>query len=114
MMRAIVLSSAALATRTRSAASRLIEPAKTPSPAPVTGESFPSTKGAGDGVFAGSINREAALRVRVATPEQERRHQNDEEGEADDERHVPAREAVDEALRRASSSPARPASMSLL
>lgn len=33
---------------------------------PVTGESFPSTKGAGDGVFAGSINREAALRVRVA------------------------------------------------
>jgi hypothetical protein len=27
---------------------------------------FPSTKGAGDGVFAGSINREAALRVRVA------------------------------------------------
>ena len=33
---------------------------------PVTGESVPSTKGVGDGVFAGSINREAALRVRVA------------------------------------------------
>jgi Cd2+/Zn2+-exporting ATPase len=34
--------------------------------APVTGESIPNTKGVGDGVFAGSINREAALRVRVA------------------------------------------------
>lgn len=32
---------------------------------PVTGESIPSTKGVGEGVFAGSINREAALRVRV-------------------------------------------------
>ena len=35
MMRAIVLSSAAFVTRTRSAASRLIEPAKTPSPSPL-------------------------------------------------------------------------------
>lgn len=32
---------------------------------PVTGESIPHTKGVGDSVFAGSINREAALRVRV-------------------------------------------------
>lgn len=32
---------------------------------PVTGESIPRTKGVGDSVFAGSINREAALRVRV-------------------------------------------------
>ena len=32
---------------------------------PVTGESIPRTRGEGDGVFAGSINREAALRVRV-------------------------------------------------
>ncbi|REG52542.1 cadmium-translocating P-type ATPase [Paracoccus versutus] len=32
---------------------------------PVTGESVPVTKGPGDGVFAGSINTEAALRVRV-------------------------------------------------
>jgi len=33
---------------------------------PVTGESVPVTKGPGDGVFAGSINTEAVLRVRVA------------------------------------------------
>jgi Cd2+/Zn2+-exporting ATPase len=32
---------------------------------PVTGESLPRTKGVGDEVFAGSVNREAALRVRV-------------------------------------------------
>jgi Cd2+/Zn2+-exporting ATPase len=32
---------------------------------PVTGESVPKTKGAGDSVYAGSVNREAALRVRV-------------------------------------------------
>ncbi|MBX9934316.1 MAG: cadmium-translocating P-type ATPase [Methylobacterium sp.] len=32
---------------------------------PVTGESVPRTKGVGQPVFAGSINREAALRVRV-------------------------------------------------
>ncbi len=33
---------------------------------PVTGESVPVTKGPGEAVFAGSINTEAALRVRVA------------------------------------------------
>jgi Cd2+/Zn2+-exporting ATPase len=33
--------------------------------APVTGESVPKTKGVGDPVFAGSINTEAALRVKV-------------------------------------------------
>lgn len=33
--------------------------------APVTGESVPKTKGVGEPVFAGSINTEAALRVRV-------------------------------------------------
>lgn len=33
--------------------------------APVTGESVPKTKAAGDAVFAGSINVEAVLRVRV-------------------------------------------------
>jgi Cd2+/Zn2+-exporting ATPase len=33
--------------------------------APVTGESVPKTKGVGDPVFAGSINTEATLRVRV-------------------------------------------------
>ncbi len=32
---------------------------------PVTGESVPKTKGVGEPVFAGSVNREAALRVRV-------------------------------------------------
>ncbi|CAN7614252.1 heavy metal translocating P-type ATPase [Bosea sp. LjRoot90] len=32
---------------------------------PVTGESVPKTKGVGDQVYAGSVNREAALRVRV-------------------------------------------------
>ncbi len=32
---------------------------------PVTGESVPKTRGPGDAVFAGSINTEAALRVRV-------------------------------------------------
>lgn len=32
---------------------------------PVTGESVPKTKGVGDPVYAGSVNREAALRVRV-------------------------------------------------
>ncbi|MBA3909919.1 MAG: heavy metal translocating P-type ATPase [Rhodobacter sp.] len=32
---------------------------------PVTGESVPRTRGPGDSVFAGSINTEAALRVRV-------------------------------------------------
>jgi Cd2+/Zn2+-exporting ATPase len=33
---------------------------------PVTGESVPKTKGVGEPVFAGSVNREAALRVRVS------------------------------------------------
>jgi len=33
--------------------------------APVTGESVPKTKGVGESVFAGSINTEAAIRVRV-------------------------------------------------
>ena len=33
--------------------------------APVTGESVPKTKGAGDPVFAGTINHDAVLRVRV-------------------------------------------------
>lgn len=32
---------------------------------PVTGESVPKTKGVGEPVYAGSVNREAALRVRV-------------------------------------------------
>lgn len=32
---------------------------------PVTGESVPKTKGVGESVFAGSVNSEAALRVRV-------------------------------------------------
>jgi Cd2+/Zn2+-exporting ATPase len=32
---------------------------------PVTGESVPKTKGVGEAVFAGSVNSEAALRVRV-------------------------------------------------
>lgn len=34
---------------------------------PVTGESVPVTRSLGDGVFAGSINTEATLRVRVTT-----------------------------------------------
>jgi len=34
--------------------------------APVTGESMPRTKGAGEDVFAGSINIDAALKVRVS------------------------------------------------
>ena len=34
---------------------------------PVTGESVPATKTSGDSVFAGSINTEAALRVRVTS-----------------------------------------------
>jgi len=33
---------------------------------PVTGESVPKTKGVGEPVFAGSVNREAVLRVRVS------------------------------------------------
>jgi Zn2+/Cd2+-exporting ATPase len=33
---------------------------------PVTGESVPKTKGVGEPVYAGSVNREAALRVRVS------------------------------------------------
>ncbi len=33
---------------------------------PVTGESVPKTKGVGEPVYAGSVNREAVLRVRVA------------------------------------------------
>lgn len=33
---------------------------------PVTGESMPNTKGVGEPVYAGSVNREAVLRVRVA------------------------------------------------
>lgn len=33
---------------------------------PVTGESVPCTRGVGDAVFAGSINTEAALRIRVS------------------------------------------------
>lgn len=32
---------------------------------PITGESVPKTKGAGDPAYAGSVNREAALRLRV-------------------------------------------------
>lgn len=32
---------------------------------PVTGESVPKTKGVGEAVYAGSVNREAALRIRV-------------------------------------------------
>ncbi len=32
---------------------------------PVTGESVPKTKGVGEPVYAGSVNREAALRIRV-------------------------------------------------
>ncbi|SIR53422.1 heavy metal translocating P-type ATPase [Bosea sp. TND4EK4] len=32
---------------------------------PVTGESVPKTRGVGEAVFAGSVNREAALRVKV-------------------------------------------------
>ncbi len=39
--------------------------------APVTGESVPKTKSIGDEVFAGSINTEAALKVRVAKAAQD-------------------------------------------
>ncbi len=39
--------------------------------APVTGESVPKTKSVGDEVFAGSINTEAALKVRVAKAAQD-------------------------------------------
>ena len=35
---------------------------------PVTGESIPKARGPGDAVFAGSINTEAALRVKVTKP----------------------------------------------
>ena len=38
---------------------------------PVTGESVPKTKGPGEPVFAGSVNREAALRVRVTKAAQD-------------------------------------------
>ncbi len=38
---------------------------------PVTGESVPKTKGVGDAVFAGSVNREAALRARVTKAAQD-------------------------------------------
>lgn len=38
---------------------------------PVTGESVPKTKGVGDPVFAGSVNREAALRARVTRAAQD-------------------------------------------
>ncbi len=35
---------------------------------PVTGESVPKTRGPGEGVFAGSVNTQAALRIRVTRP----------------------------------------------
>ncbi|WP_420101675.1 heavy metal translocating P-type ATPase [Bosea sp. (in: a-proteobacteria)] len=38
---------------------------------PVTGESVPKTKGAGEAVFAGSVNREAVLRVKVTRAAQD-------------------------------------------
>lgn len=38
---------------------------------PVTGESVPKTKGVGEPVFAGSVNREAALRARVTKAAQD-------------------------------------------
>ncbi|MBN9457060.1 MAG: cadmium-translocating P-type ATPase [Bosea sp.] len=38
---------------------------------PVTGESVPKTKGIGEPVYAGSVNREAALRIRVAKAAQD-------------------------------------------
>lgn len=38
---------------------------------PVTGESIPKTKGIGEPVFAGSVNREAALRVKVTRAAQD-------------------------------------------
>ncbi|PZU94312.1 MAG: cadmium-translocating P-type ATPase [Chelatococcus sp.] len=38
---------------------------------PVTGESVPKSKGPGESVFAGSVNREAALRVRVGKAAQD-------------------------------------------
>jgi Cd2+/Zn2+-exporting ATPase len=38
---------------------------------PVTGESLPRSRGPGDPVFAGSINTEAALRIRVEKPASE-------------------------------------------
>ena len=38
---------------------------------PVTGESVPRTRGVGEEVFAGSVNREAALRIRVGKAPQD-------------------------------------------
>lgn len=38
---------------------------------PVTGESVPRTRGVGEDVFAGSVNREAALRIRVGKAPQD-------------------------------------------
>lgn len=44
----------------------IVEGASSINEAPVTGESMPRTKGAGEDVFAGSINIDAALTVRVS------------------------------------------------
>ena len=46
----------------------IVEGASGVDQSPVTGESVPAAKGPGDPVFAGSINTEAALRVRVTKP----------------------------------------------